>query len=204
MLDRKRDVRIKRLEGYTTNLFSVRALQTNGLSATQQPTTLSWQDVGFSDLFSNVAVPATLRRLPASPFLVPAVLDVLSKSPYAAITEVVPGEGETFCANHVRVNGGIALTGDSDMLVYDLGTSGVVAFFKQLECRQRSSDSPSRKDTSKTCKVLVAELFKPKDIAQRLGLENLQRLAFEIKTDSHLKIQTTVRRNFQPPKTRST
>jgi len=100
----------------------------------------------------------------------------------------VPGEAEAFCARLVRENGGIALTSDSDMLVYGLGLGGAVAFFNQLECRNLGS-----------CETLQTSLYDSHDIAERLGLEGLQRLAFEIKQDHCLTIHTATRLAQQPP-----
>ena len=133
-------------------------------------------------------MPPELRGLPASPFLVPAVLDALSKSQYASILEIVPGEAEAFCAFYVRENGGIALTSDSDMLVHDLNSYGAVAFFNQLECRSLES-----------CEALKTILFRPNEIANTLGLKTLQRLAFEIKQDPYIKIQSGAKLAQQPP-----
>ena len=139
-------------------------------------------------------MPVQFRRLPASPFLVPAVLDALSKSQYAAVTEIVAGEAEAYCAHRVRQHGGIALTSDSDMLVYDLG-GGAVALFKELEYRGSRPGQAS----SEGCQLLVTKLFKPSQIAQRLGLEGLQRLAFEIKQGSYTKIQSAIQLSLQLP-----
>jgi hypothetical protein len=138
-------------------------------------------------LFSPQAVPAQFRGLPAAPFLVPAVLDALRKSTYASITEVVPGEAEAFCARRVRESGGIALTSDSDMLVYGLDPGGAVAFFNQLGCRSLVA-----------CEVLETPLYRTDEIAKRLGLEGLQRLAFEVEQDHCLTIHSAIRLAQQP------
>lgn len=99
----------------------------------------------------------------------------------------MPGEAEAFCARRVRESGGIALTGDSDMLVHGLGPGAAVAFFNQLECR-----------TLVSCKVLETPLYSTDEIAKRLGLEGLQRLAFEIKQDHCLTIHSAIRLAQQP------
>lgn len=96
----------------------------------------------------------------------------------------MPGEAEAFCAHHVREScesGGIALTGDSDMLVHDLGAKGAVAFFNQLESRSLGS-----------CEVLQTPLYQSNEIAKRLGLDGLQRLAFEMKQDHCLTIHSAI------------
>ena len=165
------------------------------MPASRQPVTAARENLDNSHLFSHQPVPAQFRGLPAPPFLVPAVLDALSKSQYATVTEIVAGEAEAYCAHHVQTDGGIALTSDSDMLVYDLGASGAVAFFKQLECR-RSRPSKASLDC---CQLLLTDVFRPREIARRLGLDSLQRLAFEIKLDLHVKIKSAVQLSLQQP-----
>ena len=93
----------------------------------------------------------------------------------------MPGEAETSCAFHVLTHGGIALTGDSDMLVYDLNLHGAVAFFNQLETQNVTS-----------CEMFRTALFRPSEITKGFGLENLQRLAFEIRQGSYLKVSAAV------------
>ncbi|KAL8826880.1 MAG: hypothetical protein Q9191_003531 [Dirinaria sp. TL-2023a] len=193
--ERKEDVRISRLQSYTRELAAFRSLHSKGVVTIQQPATTAGRDLDNYGLFSNQPVPPRLRGLPASPFLVPAVLDALSNSQYASVTEVVAGEAEAYCARRVRHHGGIALTSDSDMLVYDLGAEGAVAFFKQLESRLSLPEEASLE----ACQLLVTKLFKPKDITQSLGLESLQRLAFEFKQGSYTKIRPAVQLSHQQP-----
>lgn len=99
----------------------------------------------------------------------------------------MPGEAEAFCARRVREGGGIALTSDSDMLVHGLGTEGAVAFFNQLGSRFLGP-----------CEVFETPLYQTNEIAKRLGLDGLQRLAFEIKQDHCLTIHSAIQLAQQP------
>ena len=134
-------------------------------------------------------VPAKFRGLPAAPFLVPAVLDVLSSSSqYAEVAEMVPGEADWYCAAAARKSGGMVLTGDSDLLVHDLGPNGGVILFDQLELRL-CDKSPS------SC-VLTASVADSTETAKVLGVESIQRLAFELKQDSSITLLEAVRRSY--------
>jgi XPG domain containing len=119
------------------------------------------------------SVKPKLTSLPPSPFLVPAVLEaLLDSSRYRDITEVVPGEADVYCAKHLNVFGGIVLTGDSDLLVHDLGMNGAVCFFKDIEFLP----------------MLQSHIYAPAAIAHRLELSEtygLPAFAFELSMDSH-------------------
>ena len=136
------------------------------------------------------SIPASLRGIPVPAFLVPAVIDALQNSDYASVTAVVPDEADPFCAGTACKNGGIILTSDSDLLVYDLGMHGAVAFFSQLELRKDE-------ESSKKCEVFRASVSQPLEIAQRLGLENLKRFSFELLRDSSISLTEIVRRAKQ-------
>ena len=129
-------------------------------------------------------IPPRFRGLPAAPFLVPAILDSLNESKYAAVTEVVHGEADSFCAATARTTGGIVLTSDSDLLVHDLGPAGAVVFFDNLELQQCEGEHY----------YMSARVAASSSIAQRLSLNNLCRFAFELKEDSSLTLQEVQRR----------
>lgn len=118
-------------------------------------------------------------KIPAIPFLVPAVIEKLQGSPrYGDITAVLPGEADLYCARYVKEHGGIVFTGDSDLLVHDLGDMGSVAFFKDLELP----------DSANTTKSLRCHQYRIAVIVERLGLKpshGLQALAFEMFMDPH-------------------
>ena len=126
--------------------------------------------------FHNSSVKSKSTALPPSPFLVPAVLEaLLQSSRYQDITEVVPGEADLYCAKYLSQYGGIVLTGDSDLLVHDLGQDGAVSFFKEIE-HSAISDT------------LSSQIYQPAAICQRLDLpisHGLHAFAFEILMDSH-------------------
>jgi hypothetical protein len=87
----------------------------------------------------------------------------------------VPGEADLYCAKYLSQYGGIVLTGDSDLLVHDLGQDGAVSFFKEIE-HSAISDT------------LSSQIYQPAAISQRLDLpisHGLHAFAFEILMDSH-------------------
>ena len=86
----------------------------------------------------------------------------------------MPGEADLYCAKYLTHHGGLVFTGDSDLLVHDLGTNGAVSFFKDLGS---SADG-----------TLRSQIYQPAAIAQRLSLpetQGLQAFAFELSMDSH-------------------
>lgn len=123
------------------------------------------------ELFACPSVPERLTRLPPVPFLVPAILEALWYSAeYRNITKVVPGEADEYCAASLKHNGGIAFTGDSDLLVHDIG-QGFIVFFKDIE---------------RDSKALKSLIYHPAEISARLELPapyGLQSFAFELKMD---------------------
>jgi len=137
-------------------------------------------------LFNSGALPSSFTRLPAAPFLVPTIIEALSQCKrYADVVEVVPGEADSYCADYVRTHGGVVLTGDSDLLIHELG-DGAVSFFKDIEL------TTSANKTSLTCIQYQAET-----IVQRLGLvetHGLLPLAFEMTMDVHASFRELLRK----------
>lgn len=125
-----------------------------------------------------------MTAIPALPFLVPAILEALCISnEYKHLVEVVPGEADSYCARLVNSNGGIILTGDSDLLVHDLGADGAVVFFKDLQVSSEPAGGMS------------GLVFKPSDIAERLSLcdpVGLLHLAFEMSLDPNITFRKAV------------
>ena len=82
--------------------------------------------------YSRCHVTLARRRhtLPQNPFTVQAIIDTLRlSSRYGAVTHVVPGEADSFCAEIARTaRATLILTSDSDLLIYDIGSSSVVFF----------------------------------------------------------------------------
>ncbi|KAH8590085.1 XPG domain containing-domain-containing protein [Bisporella sp. PMI_857] len=167
----KLETRLERLRSSTQRLTSY---HTNYPIPCKVPVKI--HRLATRNLFTSASVQAKLTALPALPFLVPAVLDALLASPqFSEITSVMPGEADLYCAQYLKVNGGIVFTGDSDLLVHELGQDGAVTFFKDIVVDK----SPER---------LRAQLYKPSLIAGRLKLsrsDGLGSLAFEIMNNKH-------------------
>jgi hypothetical protein len=90
---------------------------------------------------------------------------------------MVPGEADAFCASYLSKHGGIVLTGDSDLLVHDLGADGSVTFFKDIEVTLENGGA-----------TLLSQIYHAADIVERLDLpqtDGIRALAFEIIIDSH-------------------
>lgn len=119
--------------------------------------------------------------------MIPAILDSLSGSLYAAVTSVVLGEADIFCARAVSELGGIILTNDSDLLIYNLGTQGGVVFLDQLEFREAHG-------TSRRCDIFQAFVNKTSDISSRLGFDDFRSVAFEIALDMHASFAVAINR----------
>lgn len=121
---------------------------------------------------------AVSSKIPAIPFLVPAIIEKLQSSQkYREITSVLPGEADLYCARYVKEHGGTVLTGDSDLLVHDLGDDGSVAFLRDLDLTASSN-----------VKLLRCLVYSISTIVERLGLRashGLQALAFEMVMDPH-------------------
>lgn len=170
----KYDTRIERLIRQTQQLKSYHAafpiVPCSSPPSLSRSTSVALSSSSL-DLFSGTSLPERLTRLPPPPFTVPAILKALrSSTDYSSVTKVVPGEADEYCAKFLKENGGIALTGDSDFLVYDIG-QGSVVFLKDIE-----------KDESGIPKGL---LYCPTHIAARLELPDLQSFAFELKLDAY-------------------
>ena len=124
-----------------------------------------------------------VQNLPVPPFLVPAALDRLTKSKYASIIEVVPGEADPYCALLAQEKGAIILTSDSDLALFDIGSEGAVAFFHGLS--QRPQADANNAKTS--CRGWHARIWQYQDISQRLGVD-LQRFAYEVKQNPPVRL----------------
>lgn len=162
----------------------------NGFKVCKETVTIS--PITAAEVFeSTPSVLPPRKALPASAFLVPAVLDALRTSKYASITSVVPGEADLFCARAALEPNRTIFTDDSDLLLYDLGTGGEVVFFNQLELR-------SSHGASDTCTTLYAPVSQPAKIASRLGLRGLRRLAFEIREDKWTDLPNAITLAKQP------
>lgn len=164
----KTETRLSRLTSYTTRLSQYHTKY-------KLPCTSRMEVPRSSQLFGNTAARSRLGTLPPLPFLVPAIIEALADSSYADVVEVVPGEADPFCARFAKEHGSIVLTGDSDLLVHDVGDKGSVAFFK---------DFLQDDETSEVSSLIYQQAV----IAERLGLPSpngLQYLAFEMHMEGH-------------------
>ena len=177
----KRGIRLDRLQRSLQKLSSHHAV-----SQKLQPCKRSWDGKPLppGTVFpSGTPTQAAFRGLRPATFVVPAVLDTLGTSKYAAITTVVPGEAEVYCATAARADDGIILSNDSDLFVHNLG-NGAFVYLDSVELR--TSESKDQMRDSRCCKMLRLEVFRPPDIAQRLGVKTLQELAFQfVRRHSH-------------------
>ena len=160
----------------------------------------------------DVKGPRTGSLLPAPAFAVPAVLDALRASPiYGPLTTVVPGEADTFCAEHARTHGGgTVITSDSDLLVQDLGADGAVVLFRDIDLPRGETavGAAGAGAGAGAAKPLVATTYRLATICRRLGLSQVESsgddahkgmhgFAFELSMDPHLIARELVERTKQ-------
>jgi hypothetical protein len=148
------------------------------------------QRAGFDEnaaveLFPKIRGKEAKVAAPILSFLVASIIDALASSPkYGPCVKVMAGEADGFCAENIRVHGGLVLTSDSDLLVHDLGNNGGVVFLADI-----SFDAG--------VEGLTAPLFRVEDICKRLSLKTdhgLAKLAFELVNDPQLTIEQAAER----------
>lgn len=187
----KRPTRQARLEKSLRDLVKTHDLNPNGFSVSSISPCPTSKPV---DLFNSPApLPPPIRSVPAPAFLVPGVLDAISRSRYIDLTAIVPGEADPYCALAACDLGGMILTSDSDLLVFDISPRASVVFFKDIEL-QNDEFGQSQ---------LKANKFHPSSICQRLQLPNLHRLAYEIRSDPTIPFAEALRRSKTPLKNAS-
>lgn len=126
--------------------------------------------------------------LPKPAFIVPTVLESLrSLQKYREITHLVPGEADPYCAEDVRKNGGTILTGDSDLVLYDLGSTGGVVFFHDLDVGRLPTEVTAV-EIAEGRRLVSAVTYRQSELCRRLSLqpgqEGILPLAFEVKSGS--------------------
>lgn len=174
----KQNTRLSRLQSYANQLVTFKALNKDDLPSRMENTSASKTDVLSAVISSN-----RLKALPAPPFLVPAVIEMLLESRYSSLVAVIPGEADAYCAEAARQHGGVIFTSDSDLLVHDLGKSGKVILFRDLD----TIHLPSRG------KCLKTQEYHPAGIAKRFELPNLVKLAFFMSQDHHKSLTENIR-----------
>ncbi|KAI0596853.1 XPG domain containing-domain-containing protein [Biscogniauxia sp. FL1348] len=154
-------VRRSRLIGQSENMKSLLLSHPSG--SPPHPSN-AFDHVNIDVSITNKFAHRMLNAVPKPPFLIPAVLELLARdSVLGPLVRVVPGEADVFCAEDVRQNdGGTVVTGDSDLLITDLGPHGRVAFFGDIEPPRcwSEGESPSIK----------AWLLSSSDINRKMGI----------------------------------
>ncbi|KAI5197836.1 hypothetical protein E4T38_07806 [Aureobasidium subglaciale] len=169
---------LKILQSYANQLVTFRALNKEDL-----PSRMDNAKSSKSDVLGSVVSSNRLKALPAPPFLVPAIIEMLFESRYSSLVSVIPGEADAYCAEAARQYGGVIFTSDSDLLVHDLGESGKVILYRDLE----TIHLPSRG------KCLKIQEYHPAAIAKRFELPNLVKLAFFMSQDHHKSLAENIR-----------
>ncbi|KAG9244562.1 XPG domain containing-domain-containing protein [Calycina marina] len=117
-----------------------------------------------------------LINIPPPPFLVPSVIDAIRAcATFQESTITVPGEADLYCARILKHGGGIVFTGDSDLLVHDLGSKGEVCFFNDIQFDHVPN-------------FLRASTYHMHSIASRLQLpdnDGMHSLAYQLVCDKH-------------------
>ncbi|KAL2372314.1 hypothetical protein BDBG_09176 [Blastomyces gilchristii SLH14081] len=117
---------------------------------------------------------------------------------FAEITEVVPGEADVYCAIAARDSGCAVLTGDSDLLVHDLGPEGSVIFLDSLETGEPLPNDAlpvagAEPDIASRISIRATQV-RPAAVAKKLGVPSFPRLAYEVKRDPRASFATTIQR----------
>lgn len=98
--------------------------------------------------------------------------------PWADITVIVPGEADTQCAETARLTDSAVLTNDSDLLVHDLGPHGMVILLNSVQVVE---------DVQVLTEPEVRGLgIHPSKVSRRLGIANIQQLAYTLTRNPHL------------------
>ena len=194
----KKGTRLRRLESSRRELLDFKAKHPDGVPISPATYRLApFSATACLPLDSALPRSTRYHGIPAAPFFVASVIETLSESKFAAITEVVPGEADTFCAAAARraYRGALIFTNDSDLLVHDIGPEGVIAFLNQVEFVSDNGHT----NQSKTCDTIRVSCFRNHDIAQRLGIDSYKRLAFEIKCHPSTTLEAAIQRAKRPP-----
>lgn len=100
---------------------------------------------------------------------------------------MVSGEADVECALMSRLNGSAILTNDSDLIVHDLGPHGSVVFLNSVQLVEGTEDKASSQ--------IRAMRLHPKELANRLGIKDVQRFAYELNENPQLGFSELVRRS---------
>jgi hypothetical protein len=136
---------------------------------------------GKASIHDVAAAKAARGKMPAPPFIVPAVRDALLDSRYKETIFVVPGEADAFCAaaaldlQRHHSNQTAIFSSDSDSAVYDVGPTCTVVNLTTLT--QESGEYGSK---------LKAMAIRPSVVASKIGSSDLFELAYYLSIDTHI------------------
>ncbi|KAK2810458.1 hypothetical protein FQN50_002947 [Emmonsiellopsis sp. PD_5] len=200
----KRPTRLERMEKTRQKLESLCRETPGGFKAASVRRDTN-RRVTARKVFERRQVPRRFKNLPENPFMMATVIEDLvrgrwtgaevgrwgggaveggegdEENVFAGVAEIVPGEADMWCAEAAREYGAAVLTGDSDLLVHDLGPKGSVIFFDSIEAGSSSGDG------------IRATQLCPAAIASSLGVVSIQRLAYELKRDPHTSFANLIR-----------
>ncbi|KAI0482145.1 XPG domain containing-domain-containing protein [Xylariaceae sp. FL0804] len=128
----------------------------------------------FESVVPSIQQPQSFyKRAPKPPFMIPAAIEALRSHKYwGKLVRVVPGEADVFCAEDVLQGGGTVLTTDSDLLTYDLGPNGAVAFLWDVV--------PADPDTSLGLRARKMSVRDMNDRLQVDAYDGLSRIAYDM------------------------
>ncbi|KAJ5924936.1 hypothetical protein N7454_007575 [Penicillium verhagenii] len=203
----KRDTRLARIEKSRQKLESCRQRPIHPKAKRDRVVT----PIQPAHLWQQRHLPSRRRNLPENPFMVSAVYEDLrsrwskqlmvtnvhpcaaylkgGEYPWAKITTMVPGEADLDCARVTKLKGSAVLTNDSDLVVHDLGKLGSVVLLNSLQFLEDTPDLISPE--------IRGLRIHPHGLCLRLGIESLQRFAFELIQDPHRGFSDLVRLSKQ-------
>ncbi|KAK1759522.1 XPG domain containing-domain-containing protein [Echria macrotheca] len=177
----KRPERLDRLRGSSKALANYYRANTAGVPRQRA----HFEEDASVELFPDSGGKESKLPPPPPTFLVAAIFDALRNSEeYSSRTRMVPGEADGFCAEHAVSNDAVVFTGDSDLLLHDIGPNGRVVFFGDIEADLEEGQ-------------LKCVQFRVSEIRRRLELnseDGLAQLGFEIFTDPHSTLKEAAER----------
>ncbi|KAJ6001683.1 hypothetical protein N7522_006910 [Penicillium canescens] len=199
----KRETRVGRIEKSRKRLELAR----RDLPLHSAPKSRSLISPKQGQVWCSRGLPGRRKNLPENPFMVSVVYEDLKNRwnkeqiskeidedvtslvgheeyPWAGITVMVPGEADVECARVAKATGSAVLTGDSDLMLHDLGPDGAVVFLDSVQTPSGVWD-PAEPDIRglRIC---------PHTLARRLGVASIRRFAFRLTRNPHLRFAQIV------------
>ncbi|OQD80516.1 hypothetical protein PENANT_c035G06886 [Penicillium antarcticum] len=158
-------------------------------------------------IWCSRGLPSRRKNLPENPFMVSTVYEDLKgrwskesirnnvdeditslihqeEYPWAERTVMVPGEADVECARVAKATGSAVLSGDSDLMVHDLGPEGSVVFLDSVQTPSGVWDAVA--GDIRGLRICPAVL------ARKLGVASIQRFAFALTQNPHLRFAQIV------------